>query len=268
MPDKNPTQSDLFKAIADVLDEALGEYDALKKSAGVMPADDQSTALATAPGASVVGPDGKPPAAEGIDNAVEVPDPSKPASPAPAPVASPVAQAPGIDAAKPAEMGASGEPEKKKDEEMMEMHKSLTAKLIEKGLLKKSDTEVTTPVETSSTLAKSELVKFEEELRKAVDAKMDTIGAAVRETSDLVKRIAAQPMPRRGAAGYSPLAKSDIGAGTPAPAPLKKSEMVDKLLDLKQKGDRRVDTGLINRLETGRLTKSDGENIKNLGILG
>jgi hypothetical protein len=256
---KKPTQEELMKAVADVLDEAIAEYEALSK---------EDMAVQEVPAA-----------AEGIDNAQVVADPTK-AAPAPAPEASAAAQAPGIDAAKPEALKSEDEKsqeekdkeeKEKKDKEDaadMETHKSLTAKLEAKGLLRKSDPVApltAAPVAAVAAAAPVAAAPAEggEEFRKSVDSRLEILGSAIREVSETVKKIAAAPAPRRGFAGYKPLAKSDTSE---APQ-LKKGDLVEKLLDLKKSGSN-IDTSLVNRVETNRLTKSDLVNLRNLGILG
>jgi len=163
------------------------------------------------------------------------------------------------------------EEKKKKDQEDLEMHKSLTARLQERGLLAKSDA-VQAPLAAAPAAAAPAAAAIAaapaaaeagEEFRKSVEARFGAIESAISEVSGIIKKIAAAPAPRRGVTGYTPLAKTDANA----PAPLKKGDVVNKLLELK-KSDSRVDTGLITRVETGRLTKSDEVNLRNLGILG
>jgi hypothetical protein len=253
---KKPTQEELLKACADVLDEALAEYDQLQKSMAVQEVPKQ---------------------AEGIDHAEVIADPSKPA-PAALPVPAIQANAaPGeaVNApmAKDEEAEESEEEKAKKkkeaeekeekegkgheakeesDEEMMEHFKSLSAKLEVKGLLKKS--EIAAPI----------VEEKGEEFRKSVDERFEKLTASISEVSELVKKVASAPMQRRGVAGYAPLKKTE---GSDA-APLQKGEVVNKLLDLRKNGERSIDTALINRVETSRLQKGDMERIKNLGILG
>jgi hypothetical protein len=272
---KKPTQEELLKACADVLDEALAEYEQLQKA---------SMAVQEIPS--------KP---EGMANAEVIADPTKSA---PAGLPTPAAQAgaaPGETVAAPMsakeksaapvakdedakeEVKEEGsdeeeseeekakkkkeEEEKEKggkegeekeegsDEEMMEHFKSLSAKLESKGLLKKG-----------------ELIEADkgEDFRKSVDERFEKLTASLGEVTDVIKRLASAPMPRRGVAGYAPLKKTEGSES----APLHKGEVVNKLLNLRKGGERSIDTALINRVETNRLIKGDLDRIKNLGILG
>jgi hypothetical protein len=246
---KKATQEELLKAVVDVLDEALAEYDQLQKSMGVQEMPKQ---------------------AEGIDNAQVIADPTKP-SPAPAPAVKADA-APGEPVAAP--MAKDEEPameekeedeeekkkkkeeeEKKSDDELMMTYKSITAQLEAKGLLKKSEPEAA-PAPVAEEKG--------EEFRKSVDERFEKLTASIAEVSETIKKFASAPVPRRGVVGYAPLKKTE---GSEA-APLHKGEVVNKLLDLRKGGERSIDTALINRVETGRLVKGDLERIKHLGILG
>lgn len=224
-----PTHEDLMKAIHGVLDEALGEYDALMKNEGI----DYAQAIDDKKGAGpmIVG--------EGTADGMAKED----------------------EEMKPED---DKEEDKDKDEEedeekLMNTYKSLVAKMEKKGLMAKMDKkEVKKSEAAPAPLAKSDPAV--ESLRKSVDERIEVLHKGLVGIQEAVKKLAAQPAARKGVAGYQPLRKSE---GETAPA-LKKSEVIDKLLELKKSGDNRVDSTLINRVETGRLIKSDYERIKGL----
>lgn len=231
---EEPTQEDLLKAVADVLDEALAEYDKLSKSG------------------------------QGIDYAQAMPDHKGDGPHAHSPDGS---TGEGSGAADNSGAGAmtkeddedeedDKDKDKDSDEKLMETYKSLVAKMASRGI-DVSKTEV----------AKSETAEIES-LRKSYDEKLEVMQKAMSAIKDSVEKIAAQPAaPRKGVAGYKPLRKSENGDEAPS---LKKSQVVERLLELKKSGDSRLDgasgSSLINRVETNRLQKHDLETIK--AILG
>lgn len=98
-----------------------------------------------------------------------------------------------------------------------------------------------------------------EVLRKSFDDRFEVLTKAVSELSEVVQKIAAQPASaRKGLAGYAPLKKSEGEEES-----LNKAEVLSKLLDLKKSG-KPVDTSLIFRVETGRVSQSDLNNIKRI----
>ena len=232
--DKIPSTEDLYKAIADVLDEALEEYDGLVKMEG-----------------------------QGIDYAQAIDDKKS---------AGPAAKSPdgstgeGTGAADNEGAGAMVKEDDEKDEDedddddddekMIAAYKSLCAKMETRGLIEK----------VSKSESKSGEVNFTGEivsLKKSTDEKLETLTKAIKAVSESVKKIASQPVAsRKGLAGYTPLKKNDNDEG--GTSSLKKSEVVNKLLDLKKSGDERVNSLLINRIETGRHTPSDVETINRL----
>ncbi len=241
---RKDTQEALAK-VAGVLEEALAEYETLEKM-DLMLAE----------------------------------DPSRPAQP-PKPV-----EYNGKDK-EGGEVGDGGgkDDKDKKDDESDDTLKSefaaITAKMEARGLLKKSEPESKadapkvdaqkTEVEKVEAQKTSEIKKSEvetpkaedksEELRKAFDERFESLGKAIAAIAEKVEKIASQPAPRKGVAGYQPLKKSEAEEKS-----LKKTEVVEKLLELRKSGNKRVDSTLINRVETNRLSPADLEFIK--GILG
>lgn len=248
---KKPSQEDLLKAVADVLDTAIKEYEELQKG---MAAQEQ------------------PSQPEGIDAAQVVNDPSKgtiakedPEAPAPAPEKEDGKEDEDEDEeekkkrleAEAAKDKEAPEAQPEGDEKLMETYKSMTAEMEKRGLLKKSEPEAPKAPETKVEEPKTD------EFKKSVNDRFENLDKKINEIVEAVKKIGSQPQARKGLAGYKPLMKSE-GA---TEQPLKKSEVVSALLAKKAKGER-IDTSLINRVETGRLAKHDMESLKTLGILG
>lgn len=220
-----PTNQELMKAVADVLDEALAEYEKLSKAElgidGAQAVDDMKVPAKAVGEPGIGGPGQKPMMAK--------------------------EEAPAEPMMEPKEKEDEDEDEQEDDEKLMQSYKSLVAKMEKRGLMHKK--------------------KEEHKMHKsqAADARFETLSKAIKDVSEAVKKIAAAPAaPRKGLAGYAPLRKSEEGEGKS----LRKSEVVNKLIELKKSGTAGIDTGLINRVETSRVTPSDLEAIKSLGILG
>lgn len=218
-----PSNQELMKAVADVLDEALAEYEKLSKGMGIDEAEQLS-----------LDAQAKPVGAPGIGGPGQKPMMAKEEAPA--------------------EQMQEDEDEKEKEgededeEKLMQTYKSVVAKMEKRGLMHKMKMK-------------------EEKVHKSetADARFESLAKAIKDVSETVKKIATAPAaPRKGLAGYAPLRKSEEGEGKS----LRKSEVVNKLIELKKSGTAGIDTGLINRVETARLTPSDIEAIKSLGILG
>lgn len=218
-----PTNQELMKAVADVLDEALAEYEKLSKAElGIDGAETLSLEAHA-----------KPVSEPGIGGPGQKPMMAKEEAPA----------EPMMDKEKEKE-----DEEEEDDEKLMQSYKSLVAKMEKRGLMHHKKKE-------EHKMHKSE----------ATEERFESLAKAIKEVSETVKKIAAAPAaPRKGLAGYAPLRKSEEGEGKS----LRKSEVVNKLIELKKSGTAGIDTGLINRVETSRLTPSDVEAIKSLGILG
>jgi|GEM_PF-6735801 len=230
---EEPKTEDLMKAIADVIDTALEEWNTLNKNEGIdfaQAVDDKKGA-----GPMIVG--------EGTKDGMAKEDPEmKPED-------------------KDDEEGKEDE-EEEDDEKLMDTYKSVVAKMEKKGLMAKMDKKEMKKSEKAPaalTAPKAEV----ESLRKSVDERFEGLNKTLGGISEAIKKLAAQPAPRKGVAGYQPLKKNDETEQAPQ---LKKSEVIGKLLELRKSGDARVDSTLINRVETGRLIKSDYERIK--GLIG
>jgi hypothetical protein len=236
--EKKTSQEELLKAVADVLDEALAIYETEVGSSGDMKK-----------------------AQMGIDDAMDV---SGGMQVKPKPVSTP-----GIgDASTAGIMAKEGDKEDKKDKEkeseeeedddkLMATYKSLITKMEKRGLMAKVEKAAEKPSMKKSEEAGEQF----SDLRKSFDDRFEALAKTVQNVAETVKKIAAQPKERKGLAGYQPLKKNE------GPAPLRKGELVGKLLELKKSGDPRVDTTFITRVEQGRLMKGDDEKLKALGIL-
>jgi uncharacterized protein YecT (DUF1311 family) len=258
--ENKPSQEELLKAVSDVLDEALAIYE----DAVGAPNDVKKSADRPAPSGKMD---------EGIDamlnDAVGLSVTAKPLS------------QPGIgdgsttgimahgsgQGAKAAGMNkAEEDKDKKKDKEDMEktdaelvtMYKSLVQKMEARGLIRKAEP-------AAAAIQKSEsapVAAFDDSsLRKSIDERFDAVTNALKGVAETVKKIASQPQGRKGLTGYQPLKKNE------GPAPLRKSEVIGKLLELRKSGDPRVSTTFITRIEQGRLAKGDDDTLKALGVI-
>jgi len=258
--EKQTNKEELLKAVADVLDEALAEYEKLAKMEGMEPVEDPSR-----PGKKLEKDVGyepnqsSDPAAQSIMNAFAHKKSEEPSEEAEADQEAEENEAsPDI-----AEDGEEEEADDKEGDEEDEMddetlksqYSKMCAKMEARGLMKKSDAKLE-EVKKSEAAAKDDKT---ESLRKSVDERFDALAKAIADISATVTKIASAPA-RKGVAGYQPLRKSEEGGDA---QPLNKAEVIAKLLDLKKSG-KYVDTALINRIETGRSSEADAQSIKQL----
>jgi hypothetical protein len=236
--DTNKTQSkeELLKAVADVLEEALAEYETLTKFDAVEAEDPSKAPVAAAPEAKEESPEAKE---EVMDEEKKDED---------------------------EEEKKKKEDEKDEDEETLKSeYAALTEKMKARGLLKTEEA----PKAEAAPAPKAELAKTEEapkaedkteELRKSFDDRFSALAKAVESLTASVQQIASQPAaPRKGVAGYAPLRKSEGSEES-----LNKAEVLEKLLELKKSNHRGVDSTLIYRVETGKTSSADIERIKGL----
>lgn len=141
-----------------------------------------------------------------------------------------------------------GKDKDESDEKLQMAYKSLVTKMEKRGLMQKTSVQ------------KSEAGSSD--LRKSVDERFDALTKSIKEVSETVKKIASQPTARKGVTGYAPLKKSEGEE-----QPLKKSEVIEKLFELRKSGDKRVDSLLINRIETNRHSAADVQTLRSLNIL-
>jgi hypothetical protein len=144
------------------------------------------------------------------------------------------------------------EDKEESDEALKSEYATIVAKMESRGLIQKEESQEVQKSETK--------VDQAEELKKSIDERFDTLAKAVQAIAEKVEKIAAQPAPRKGAAGYQPLKKTEEEGQA-----LNKAEVVNKLLELKKSG-KNIPTEIFMRVETGRTTESDIKFIK--GILG
>jgi hypothetical protein len=251
--EKKPSQEELLKAVADVLDEAMAIYES------------EMPKLAKGAERPIVSSKMD----EGLDSKMEM---QGALSVSAKPVSSP-GIGDGSTTGIMAKDEDKGKDKDKKDKEDMEktdaelisMYKSLVSKMESRGLIRKSE-PTSAPIQKSENVPAAPASYDDAALRKSIDERFESITGTLQNVAETVKKIAAQPKDRKGLTGYQPLKKSE------GQASLKKSEVVGKLLDLKKSGDPRV-AGLagslfITRVEQGRLMKGDDETLKALGILG
>jgi len=249
---QKPTQDQLLKAVADVLDEALAIYEDavepnandVKKGGAVSSKMDE-------------GIDAKMDASAGMHVS------AKPVS------------TPGIGDGSTTGIMAKEEDGKKdkdkkdkddmdkSDDELMALYTSMITKMEARGLMQKAEQlrNSMKKSENASVGFVGDLLKAEaDELRKSMDDRFESLAKTVKDVAETVKKIATSPQARKGVTGYTPLKKNE------GPQPLRKSDVMGKLLDLKKNGDPRVDTTFITRIEQGRLMKGDEDRLKALGI--
>jgi hypothetical protein len=147
----------------------------------------------------------------------------------------------------------------KKDAELISMFKSIVSKMEERGLMQKM---AKADAAAKATMKKSETDEAVDDLRKSLDERFGSMAESISKVAETVKKIAAQPKERKGVTGYQPLKKSE------GPAPLRKSEIVGKLLELQKSGAPGVNTLFITRVEQGRLAKGDEDKLRALGVIG
>jgi hypothetical protein len=253
--DKKPTQEELLKAVADVIDEALVEYDELTKTQGQGIDYAQAMDDKKGDGPKASGPDGSTGEGSGAaDNSgagAMVKEDDK-------------------------EKDKDKKKDKESDEDLKRSYDALVSKMEARGLMAKVDvaksetaTQEAAPVKVAEAAATIVAPVADtsaiDSLRKSYDEKFEAFGKTLGAIGDSVKKIAAQPAaPRKGLTGAKPLRKSEEEAGSS----LKKGEVVNRLLDLKKSGDRRLEgaggSSLINRVETERLHPADIERIKSI----
>lgn len=220
--------------VAEVLDEALAEYEALEK---------MDLELAE--------------------------DPTRPVMSEDAPEEDEEEKEDDKDEAEEAAPEASEEDDKDEDEEEEESpeeddealkseYAAVVAKMEARGLMKKSEEPKAEEVKKTEEAPKEDA---SEALRKSVDERFEGLTKAIEAISATVAKIAAQPAPKKGLSGVTPLKKNEEEQGQA----LNKAEVVNKLLDLKKSG-KQIPTALFARIETNRTTDEDVKFIK--GILG
>lgn len=155
------------------------------------------------------------------------------------------------------------EEEEMSDEALKSEYAAVMAKMETRGLLKKEEpkTEDVKKTEEAAPAPAAKADDKSETLAKSVDERFESLTKTIEALTATVEKIAAAPAPRKGLSGVTPLRKSEEGESES----LNKAEVVNKLLELKKSG-KQVPTELFMRVETGRTTDADIKFIK--GILG
>lgn len=256
--EKNTSKEDLLKAVADVLDEALAEYEKLAKMEDMEAVEDPSRpGKSLEKDAPVLDPAGvasiKGAFGGGSDTSkAESPDMAEEKDEAESEEEAPEAEE--GEEKEEAEDKDGDEEDEMDDETLKSRYAKMCAKMEARGLMKKSEAKKE-EVKKSEAAAEDKT----ESLRKSVDERFDALTKAIADIAATVGKIASAPA-RKGVAGYQPLRKSEEGSEA---QPLNKAEVISKLLDLKKSG-KYVDTALINRIETGRTSEADAQTVKQL----
>lgn len=249
------SKEEALRKVAEVLEEALAEYETLEKM-DIEPAEDPSRPSVPAPEAAAADAAAAKEAKD-EDDKDEDEDEDEDDAEADADEAK-------ADADKKDDDKAKDDSDEESDDTLKSEFAALQAKMAKRGLLAKTEpksekTEAPAPAlqKTESPVAEDKV----ESLKKSMDSELSELKKALSSISEVVNKIAAQPAaPRKGVSGYAPLKKSEEGSEQV----LSKSQIIDKCLDLKKSGDRRVTATLINRIETNRLAKSDLDFIKSI----
>jgi hypothetical protein len=100
------------------------------------------------------------------------------------------------------------------------------------------------PTVDAEALTKSIVATVSQEMAKSFSARIEQLEA-------LVKQVATAPAARTSVSGLAPLAKSAEDVGQPAQPVPNKGQVLDQLFTMQQGGDKRVDSGVIARIEMG-----------------
>jgi len=232
---KNETinREEALKKVAEVLEEALAEYEALEKMDLELAEDPSKPMMSAQPEMSDEEDEEKK-----KDEDEESEEDSE--------------ESPESEMESEEEPSEEDEDKEKEDEESDEALKSEYA-----AIMKKMEARGLVKSEKNGNLNKSE---NSEDLRKSIDDRFNSFASQINAIQETLAKIAGQPAARKGVSGYQPLKKTEESN---AAAALSKSQVVSKLLDLR-KTDRRIDTAMINRVETNRLTKSDIDFINDI----
>lgn len=232
--EKTTNKEDLLKAVADVLDEALAEYEKLAKMEGLEEVEDPSRQSMKKMDEKQAEDSQSPDMAQDSEDSSE---------------------SEGEEDGEDKEEGEEGEDKEEEmdDDTLKAEYSKMCAKMESRGFLKKSQDKVE-DIKKSEAPAQDKT----EELRKSVDERFEALTKTVAQIAETVSKIASAPA-RKGVAGYQPLRKSEESEAQP----LNKAEVISKLLDLKKSG-KYVDTALINRIETGRSSEADAQAVKQL----
>jgi len=235
------SKEEALRKVAEVLEEALAEYEALEKM-DLQPAEDPTRPMIQEAASAEAAPEAK----EEDSDEEEEEEESE-------------AKDKKEDESKDEE--EDEEEEEKSDEALKSEYAAILSTMEQRGLIQKDQS--ISKSEKAETTGNTGNNGGTDELKKAIDSEIGELKKAIADLSETVSKIAAQPAAsRKGVSGLAPLRKSEEGEDKF----LRKTEVVEKLLELKKSGDRRVNTALINRVETGRMNSEDLNFIK--GMLG
>lgn len=172
--EKNTNKDELLKAVADVLDEALQEYEKLAKMENLELAEDPTKPMMPKADESAEDEEGSE------DDSEEESDEDK----------------------KKKKDGDEDSEDEESDEDLENAFKSLSAKMEKRGLKKSEAT-------ASDELKKTEAVA--EDLRKSVDGRFEALNKTIQTLAETVNKIASTPA-RKGVSGLQPLRKNEEGA--------------------------------------------------------
>jgi hypothetical protein len=253
-------KDELLKAVADVLDEAIATYEQLEKmDLDMKEVEDPSKAKKSEPEASpmAVADEAKEEEEEKDEDEKEKKDMDKASL-----------QMKKEEDAKEEDKEEEHEDEKddeESDDKLMATYKSLVSKMEKRGLIKHQaqDSDGSKSMKKSEASEEKESKGEEkiEALKKSFDERVEDLTKKIEGIAKAVESISKSPATtRRGLSGATPLRKSE----TETKPSVSKLEALDKLVELRKSGDQRVDTGLITRLEMGKLTRSDYERLNSI----
>jgi len=242
------TKEEALRKVAEVLEEALAEYESLEKM-DLELAEDPSRPFPKAEDESEESEDGE----DGEENEDEESEEEKKKKKL-------LADKDGDEN----EDEMEPKDDEMSDDAMKSEYAAFQKKMEARGLLKKEEPKTNAKIEdvkkseisVGESLAKAEV----ETLRKSIDDRFASFEKSISTIQEVVTKIAGQPAsPRKGVSGLQPLKKSEEGS-----VQFSKSQICDKLLELKKSGDRRVNTSLIARIETNCLQKADFDLINSI----
>lgn len=255
-------KDELLKAVADVLDEAIATYEQLEKmDLEMQEVEDPSKAKKSEPAAAPA-PEAKEEEEEKEEDEKDEDEKEK------KDMDKASLQMKKEEEAKEdkKEEDEKEEDKEESDDQLMATYKSLVSQMEKRGLIK---AEPQASVGNKS-MQKSEATeqKTEEKgedkieaLKKSFDDRVEDLTKKIESIAKAVESISKSPAsPRRGLSGATPLRKSE----TETKPSVSKLQALDKLVELRKSGDQRVDTGLITRLEMGKLTSSDYERLNSI----
>ena len=254
-------KDELLKAVADVLDEAIATYEQLEKmDLEMQEVEDPSKAKKSEP-AAVPAPEAKEEEEEKEEDEKDEDEKEE------KDMDKASLQMKKEEEAKEDEKEEEEkEEDEKSDDQLMATYKSLVSQMEKRGLIKaepQSSAGNKSMEKSEATEQKAEEKGEDkiEALKKSFDDRVEDLTKKIESIAKAVESISKSPAsPRRGLSGATPLRKSE----TETKPSVSKLQALDKLVELRKSGDQRVDTGLITRLEMGKLTNSDYERLNSI----